>query len=430
MLLKKIKDKKANVAVLGLGQVGLPLACQFAKKGFKVIGIDVDGSKINKLKRGNSYISDISDSVIKGIIGKKLIVGTPDLLKRGWLDVVIICVPTPLRKSKEPNISYVVDAAKVVSEILSKEMLVIVESTVFPGATEEVVLPILEGSGLIVGKDFYLGFSPERIDPGNKKYNIQNTPKVISGITKNCLRMVEALYSEVIDNIVPVSSTRVAEMAKLLENTFRAVNIGLVNEVAIMCDKLKIDTWEVIKACSTKPFGYMPFYPGPGLGGHCIPIDPHYLSWKMRSFGYDARFIQLADEINSQMPNFVVNKIMEKLNEQNKTLKGSKIFVIGVAYKKDVGDIRESPALDVIKLLVDKGASVSYHDPFISSFNIGSKRFRRKKLDYDKLKEYDCLLILTEHSNYDYKKLVSASRVVFDTKNATSGIRDKRIFKL
>lgn len=429
MLLEKIETKEAKLCVLGLGHVGLPLAVEFSKAGFPTLGIDIDSEKIKNIKNGRSYIVDVESSVLKEV-SKKLIVGGYSILKKHKIDVVFICVPTPLRKEKDPDIGYVIDAAEKILDIIHKGMLVILESTVFPGATEEIVLKILEKSGLKVGKDFYLGFSPERIDPGNKVYTLKNTPKIVSGITEKCKEATKKIYSQIVDKVVPVSSCKTAEMVKLLENTFRAVNIGLVNEIAVICDRLNIDVWEVVEAAATKPFGYMLFYPGPGLGGHCIPVDPHYLAWKMRSLKYSTRFIQLADEINTQMVDFAVVKLSKIFNRIKKPIKNSKILVLGVTYKKDVGDIRESPAIDLIRLLIDLGAGVEYSDPYIKFLILGKKKIFSKDLNYNILKKYDCVVIVTPHLSYDYKKIVHFSKLIFDTRNATKGIISKKIFKL
>ncbi|MGZ3443666.1 MAG: nucleotide sugar dehydrogenase, partial [Polyangia bacterium] len=363
-LLEKIKTHEAKVAVIGIGYVGLPLCVEMAKAGFHTTGYDMHEAKVKSVNAGKSYIGDISDAVLGPLVSSGKLDATIDPKVLGEADVVVICVPTPLNKTKEPDNSFIMMAAESLKPHLHKDMLIVLESTTFPGFTREILLPKLQETGLKVGEDFFLCFSPERVDPGNEKYQTRNTPKVVGGTTPRCLEAIQAMYSHVIDNLVPVSSTDAAEMCKLLENTFRAVNIGLVNEVAIMCHKLGMNTWEVIDAAATKPFGFMKFYPGPGLGGHCIPVDPLYLSWKLRTLKYEARFITLADEINSNMPHLVVEKTQDALNDQKKAINGSNVLILGIAYKKDIDDLRESPALDVIELLQQKGANVSYHDPY------------------------------------------------------------------
>src|SRR6184192_225571 len=363
--LKKIEDRAACVAVIGLGYVGLPLAVEFAKAGFRVIGIDVDAVRVGRLKRGESYIKDIPSVDLQKIIADGRFVATTALSFLAEADACCICVPTPLGKTKDPDVSFILQAARAVKSSLRRGQLIVLESTTYPGTTRELVLPMLEEDGLKVGVDFGLAFSPERIDPGNPTYGLKNTPRVVGGITPACTQMAVALYSQIVARVMPVSSVEAAEMTKLLENTFRIVNIGLVNEIAIMCDRLGINVWEVVEAASTKPYGFIPFYPGPGLGGHCIPVDPHYLSWKLRTLNYRARFIELAGEINAEMPEYWVGRVVDRLNEQGRAARGSKVLVVGVAYKKDIDDIRESPALDVIRLLQRRGAAVSYHDPHV-----------------------------------------------------------------
>lgn len=424
--MKKI-DK---IGIIGLGYVGLPLASEFASAGFSVTGFEVDGRKVQALEKGISYIADVPTSLIKRLVKNEKLAATTDFSVLRRMDAVIVCVPTPLRKSKDPDISYIVSALEKVHKYLKKGQLIILESTTYPGTTRELLLPKLEAEGLKVGRDFYLAFSPERVDPGNKNFGIRNTPKVVGGITPTCTKLAATLYGAIVEKVVQVSSPECAEMVKLLENTFRAVNIGLVNEVALMCDRLKLDSWEVIDAASTKPFGFMPFYPGPGIGGHCIPLDPHYLSWKLKTLNFYARFIELAGEINSKMPEHLIEKIGNALNDRGRSIKGSKILVLGVAYKKDVGDMRESPALDVIELLREKGAKVSYHDPHVSSFDMNGRTYRSVPFSKQGLRSQDCVVITTNHSNFDINQIVKSSRLLVDSRNATKGIRSSSIVKL
>ena len=420
-LLGKIKSHEAKVTVIGIGYVGLPLCVEMAQAGFHTIGFDKSEGKVQSVLRGESYIPDIPTATLAPLVksGKLTATTNPDVIAQS--DVVIICVPTPLNKTKEPDNSYIVMAADDMVPRLHKDMLIVLESTTFPGFTREILLPKLSESGLKVGEDFFLCFSPERVDPGNEKWHTKNTPKVVGGTTPRCTEAVQAMYGEVIDNLVPVSSTDAAEMVKLLENTFRAVNIGLVNEVAIMCGKLGINTWEVIDAAATKPFGFMKFYPGPGLGGHCIPVDPLYLSWKLRTLKYEARFIDLADKINTGMPHLVVDKVADALNSAKKAVNGSKVLIMGLAYKKDIDDVRESPALDIIELLEAKGAHVSYHDPHAASVVIGSTTHHG--VPFEDLGSYDAVVIVTDHSKTDYGKIVTDSKIVIDTRNATKHVR-------
>ncbi len=410
-----------------MGYVGLPLACEFARAGFTVHGIDVDDSKIDALKGGCSHVQDVKDETLAALIERKAIRPTGDFSVLTGCEAVVICVPTPLRKTRDPDISYIVAAVDEIARCLHPGLLAVLESTTYPGTTEEVILPRLEASGLKVGSDFFLAFSPERVDPGNPRFHTRNTPKILGGVTGNCTRVARALYEQAIDSVIPVSGTRAAEMVKLLENTFRSVNIGLVNEVALMCDRLGLDVWEVIEAAATKPFGFMPFYPGPGLGGHCIPIDPHYLSWKLKTLNYTARFIELASEVNSQMPHYVVSKVVDALNDQRKSVRDARILALGVAYKKDVGDVRESPALDVIKLLADRGADIRYNDPHAGgiAFEAGPQP-RSVPLVREELEAADLVIILTNHSVYDYEFIVTHSRSVLDTRNATRAVTSGR----
>lgn len=420
-LLDKIRQHKAHITVIGLGYVGLPLLVEVAKAGFQVTGYDKNYSRVLDVQRGNSYIRDVSSVELTQLVRSGFVTATSDPDCIAQSDVVIICVPTPLNKSRSPDNGYIVAAAEDIIPRMHPQMLLVLESTTFPGFTREVLLPRLQDSGFRAGEDFYLAFSPERVDPGNQRFQTKNTPKVVGGTTRNCLEMVRALYSEVMEKLVPVSSTDAAEMVKLLENTFRAVNIGLVNEVAIMCQKLGLDTWEVIDAAATKPFGFMPFYPGPGLGGHCIPVDPLYLSWKLRTLKYEARFIDLADQINTGMPEVVVSRLQDALNDKMLAVRASQILVVGVAYKRDIDDIRESPALDVIELLQQKGANVRYHDPYVPSLTLAGHSFASVPLT--NLSEYDAVVVLTDHSSIDYKQLVADSVLVLDTRNATRGLQ-------
>jgi len=430
-LIKKLEQKSAKIGIIGMGYVGLPLALEFCKVGFDVTGIDLDKKKIDSINNGKSYIEDATDADIGSAVRQGRLHATTDFSVLQQLDTVSICVPTPLRKTKDPDISYIISATKEIKKYLHPGQLIVLESTTYPGTTDEIILPELESSGLKVGVDFFLAFSPERIDPVNKLFNTKNTPKIIGGVTLKCTESARALYSQAVDKIITVGSTRAAEMVKLLENTFRAVNIGLVNEIAIICNKLGMDVWEIIDAAATKPFGFMPFYPGPGLGGHCIPVDPLYLSWKLKMFNYNARFIELASEVNTNMPYFVVTKVFDALNAHRKSINGSNILVLGAAYKKDVGDVRESPALDVIRLLKDKGGVISYNDPHIPLLHEDNMDLRSIDLsDYSALNNYDCTVIVTDHSSYDYKKVVEFSNIVVDTRNATKGIVSNKIVRL
>ena len=430
-LLNRIERKSARLGIIGMGYVGLPLALEFCRAGFDVTGIDLDKKKIDSINRGKSYIEDATDADIWSAVSQGRLHATADFSVLQQLDTVSICVPTPLRKTKDPDISYIISATQQIAKYLHKGQLIVLESTTYPGTTEEIILPELESKGLKAGVDFFLAFSPERIDPVNTHFNTNNTPKIIGGVTAKCTEAAEALYSKAVDKVITVSTTRAAEMVKLLENTFRAVNIGLVNEIAIICNKLGMDVWEIIDAAATKPFGFMPFYPGPGLGGHCIPVDPHYLSWKLKMFNYNARFIELASEVNTNMPYFVVSKVFDALNVQKKSINGSKILILGVAYKKDVGDVRESPALDVIRLLKDKGGLISYNDPHIPHLHEESMDISSTDLsDYSALSNYDCVVIVTNHSSYDYQRVVDCSKIIVDTRNATKGIISDKIVKL
>ena len=424
-LKEKILNRKVKVGIIGLGYVGLPLAINFSKGGFKVYGIDIDKDRVSRLNSGTSYILDVPSSDIKAALKDKTLMATTDFSAIKYLDAVIICVPTPLYKTKEPDVSYIVSAVEHIKKYMKKGQIVVLESTTYPGTTEEVMLPILESTGLKEGKDFYLAFSPERIDPSNKKYHTKNTPKIIGGISRQSTEIAKLLYEQVIDTIISVSSSKVAEMVKLLENTFRIVNIGMVNELMLMCDRLGIDVWEVIDAAKTKPYGFMPFYPGPGVGGHCIPVDPIYLSWKARMHGFEARFIDLSSHVNSQMPYYVVDKITEGLNCYGKPLRCAKVLVIGVAYKKDVKDLRESPALEIVDILMKKGALVSYYDPYLPYLKIHNINLKGVKFNKAAFKDSDCVVIITDHSNVDYKFIAENSKLVVDTRNVLKDIKDR-----
>jgi UDP-N-acetyl-D-glucosamine dehydrogenase len=426
-LLQRIKSGNARIGIIGLGYVGLPLAVEFAKAGFNVTGFDVDPSKIESLNAGRSYIPDVPSEELAAVVRAGKFVATVDQSQLANMDVIDICVPTPLRKTRDPDLSYVVKAIEATAAVLRKGQLVILESTTYPGTTDEVAQPALEAGGLKVGSDFYLAFSPERVDPGNQSFTTKNIPKVVGGADAKSTELACALYGRVVGTVIPVGSTRVAEMVKLLENTFRAVNIGLVNEIALMCHRLNINVWEVIDAAATKPFGFMPFYPGPGLGGHCIPIDPFYLSWKARQSGFECRFIELAGHVNGAMPEFVVERVTDALNSAHKSINGSKIHVLGVAYKRDVGDVRESPALDVIELLRRRGAKMSYSDPFVESLEIGDLTL--KSIAPDSL-DADCAVICTNHSAFDYDAIVKRYPLIVDTRNTLRGRTESSIFRL
>jgi len=431
-LSQKLANRTAKVGVVGLGYVGLPLAVEMAKAGFTVHGFDLSAPKIDAIVRGESYIPDVPTAEVGELRRSGKLFATTDPAVLREVDTVNICVPTPLRKTKDPDLSYVVSAVEMVAKHLRAGQLIVLESTTYPGTTDEVVKPILEKTGLVAGRDFFLAFSPERVDPGNAKFNTRNTPKVVGGLTPDCTKLAKALYSASIECVIEVSSTRVAEMVKLLENTFRAVNIGLVNELALMCDRLGLSVWEVVDAAATKPFGFMPFYPGPGLGGHCIPIDPFYLSWKVREVGFEARFIELAGQVNGAMPHHVVDKITDALNSHSKSIRGSRILIVGVAYKRDIDDLRESPALDVMALLKQKGADVSFHDPFVPHLSEewpGHQAMDSVPLTDAVLERSDCAVIITDHSAFDYDRIVANSKLVVDTRNAVKRL-SANVFKL
>ena len=418
-LVQRLKDHTATVGVLGLGYVGLPFAVVFAEAGFKVIGIDPIPDKVARIQRGESYVLDVADATVKRLVGQGCLQATSDFSALDKVDAVAICVPTPLRKTGDPDLSFIVSATEALAQHIHPGMVIVLESSTYPGTTRELMLPRLEeASGLKCGQDFFLAFSPERVDPGRKDWTTINTPKVVGGITPACLEASVAWYSQALKTVVPVSTAEVAEMAKLLENTFRMINIGLVNELAIMCDRLGVDVWEVIDAAATKPFGYMKFQPGPGLGGHCIPIDPLYLSWKMRAFNYNARFIELASEINTNMPRFAVSKVQDALNNHAKPVKGSRILVLGVAYKPDIDDLRESPALDVLGLLLRKGAKVSYHDPYIAHLDHDGWQLDSEPDLMKAVEASDCVVIVTNHTAYDYPAILAKAGLLVDTRNA------------
>jgi len=419
---QRIEDRSAVICVIGLGYVGLPLAVEIGKAGYRVVGYDVSPRVVQNINDGRSHIQDVPDHDVAGLARVGRLEATTDAARMAECDVLIICVPTPLSKTRDPDVSYIVSAIKAVKNTLREGQLVILESTTYPGTTHELVLPALEeGSGEKVGQDFFLCFSPERVDPGNVKWQVKNTPKVIGGTTPACLRLGAGLYGRVMDTVVPVSCTEAAEMTKILENTFRSINIALVNEMAQIADRLDVDIWEVIDAAATKPFGFMKFLPGPGIGGHCIPLDPHYLAWKMKTLNYKTRMIELASEINAEMPRFVVNKVQDALNDHAKAVKGSRVLVLGVAYKKDIDDMRESPAIDVIRLLEEKGADVAYHDPHVAQFEEDGHSLRSVELTDEALKEADAVVIITDHRSIDYRRVVRLAKVVVDTRNATTG---------
>jgi UDP-N-acetyl-D-glucosamine dehydrogenase len=429
LLKEKIENKTARVGIVGLGYVGLPLAVEFAKAGFHVSGIDLQQSRVDRLMHGESYVQDVPASEVAQLVKDHRFDATTDFSIVRELDTINICVPTPLRKTKDPDMSYIVSAAEEIATYFHPGLLVILESTTYPGTTDELLLPAFEKHGLKVGEDFFLCFSPERVDPGNPVYQTSNTPKVVGGITAACTEMGKLFFSQALQKVVPVSNTRVAEMVKLLENTFRMINIGLVNEMALMCDGMGINVWEVIDAAATKPFGFMPFYPGPGLGGHCIPIDPFYLSWKTKQSGIEARFIDLAGYINGNMPHFVVEKVQHALNNHSKPVKGSHIHVLGVAYKRNIDDMRESPALDVILLLKKLGAQVSYSDPYVPKLKFEGVDLTSEDA-ITSTQAADCCVVITDHSNFDYKALLEASHLIVDTRNAFRGFESEKIVRL
>ena len=427
-LINLITNKQAHVGVIGLGYVGLPLLVEFASKGFKATGFEVDESKAEQINAGTSYIGDVPSRKVQEVVDARRLQATTDFNHLGECDAIIICVPTPLRKTKEPDISYILAASEEIAKRLHRGQVIVLESTTYPGTTDEVLLPMFEEKGLKLDEDFLLAFSPERVDPGNPSFLTHNIPKVVGGVTPDSTAVATHLYSHIVKDVHGVSSARVAEAAKLLENTFRAVNIGMANEMARLCYALNIDTWEVIRAAATKPFGFMPFYPGPGIGGHCIPLDPHYLSWKARQHGFDSRFISLAEEVNSRMPEHVVQLVSDGLNDERKAMKGSNVLLLGVAYKKDVNDVRESPALSIIDRLRAKGANVRYHDPFVSEVrfddahtDVSGEPLESVPLTDEELRAADCVIIVTDHSEIDYKRICSLAPLIVDTRNALNG---------
>ena len=418
ILIAKAADRSAVFGVVGLGYVGLPLAVELASAGYRVLGFDINEKVVDAVNAGRSHVGDVPSEMLARFTAGGGITATTDMSRMSEADVVSICVPTPLSKTRDPDVSFVMAVAKSLGKTVRAAQAIVLESTTYPGTTRELLLPRLQEHGLEVGKDFFLAFSPERVDPGNSEWRTRNTPKVLGGVTETCQRVILALYEPAFDSLVPVSSPEVAELTKLLENTFRSVNIGLANEMAIVCDKLGVDVWEVIEAAATKPFGFMKFTPGPGLGGHCIPIDPHYLAWKMRGLNYKTRFIEVAGEVNSEMPAFWVRKVVEKLNNEAKAVRGSKILVVGVAYKKNVDDVRESPALDIIRLLLQQGAAVRYHDPFVPEIRESDLSLDSVGLTAEDVHAADCVVLATDHSNLDYEMLCAESRAVVDTRNA------------
>jgi UDP-N-acetyl-D-glucosamine dehydrogenase len=428
ILQEKIRSRSARVGIVGLGYVGLPLAVEFARAGFEVTGIDVSQTKTDRVNIGDSYVGDVPDAILKPLVESGKLRATSDFSAVRALDTINICVPTPLRKTKDPDMSFIDSACQEIARYFHPGLLVILESTTYPGTTDEMVLPMLSKSGLKAGEDFFLCFSPERVDPGNPQFQTANIPKVVGGVTKACTEMGRLFYSQALERVVPVSSTQVAEMVKLLENTFRMINIGLANEIALMCDRMAINVWEVIDAAATKPFGFMPFYPGPGLGGHCIPIDPFYLSWKTKQAGIEARFIDLAGYINGQMPHFVLSKVQNALNDAAKPLKGSRVHVMGVAYKRNIDDVRESPALDLLLLLEQRGALVSYSDPHVPSLRLDGRTLEAEPQSI--AATADCVVIVTDHAAFDYASLVRQAKLIVDTRNALKGFDSAKIVRL
>jgi len=423
-LIEKAGNRSALFGVVGLGYVGLPLAVELASAGYRVLGFDLSQRVVTGVNGGRSHVQDVPSERLLQLVAEGRIEATSAMERLGEVDVISICVPTPLSKTKDPDVSYVIAAAESVSQTVRAGQVVVLESTTYPGTTRELLLPKLQGRGLEVGKDVFLAFSPERVDPGNPTWQTRNTPKVVGGITEACRQVVMALYDPAFDELVPVSSPEAAELVKLLENTFRSINIGLVNEMAIVCDKLGVDVWEVIEAAATKPFGFMRFTPGPGLGGHCIPIDPHYLAWKMRGLNYRTRFIDVASEVNSEMPAFWVRKVAERLNEDSKAIRGARVLVIGVAYKPDIDDMRESPAMDIVRLLQQQGASVSYHDPYVPEVEDDGVTLRSVPLTREVLAQSDCVVIVTDHSGIDYSSIDKHACQIVDTRNALKKRRE------
>ena len=429
VLSTKIQNKTAVSGIVGLGYVGLPLAVEFARAGLPVLGFDISPGKVESLNRGESYIQDVPAAILGAHVASGKLSATTDFSRIAETDTINICVPTPLRKTKDPDMSFIVSATEEIAKYLHPGMLIILESTTYPGTTDELLLPMLEKSGLRCGEDFFLCFSPERVDPGNPNFHTYNIPKVVGGITPACTELGRQFYSQSLETVVPVGSTSVAEMVKLLENTFRMINIGMVNELALMCDRMGINVWEVIDAAATKPFGFMAFYPGPGLGGHCIPIDPFYLSWKTRQAGIEARFIELAGYINGQMPHFVADKIQNALNEHSKSVKGSRVHILGVAYKKNIDDVRESPALDIIHLLKQRGATVTYSDPYVHNLRHEGQDMVTISVE-EGCRAADCTVIVTDHRDFVFGQVLEASRLIVDTRNAMKGIQSEKIVRL
>jgi UDP-N-acetyl-D-glucosamine dehydrogenase len=426
----RISRRSARIGVIGLGYVGLPLAVEFARAGYRVTGFEIDTHRASVLNSGRSYIQDVPTRHVRELVRSGNLRATLDFDELRRMDAIDICVPTPLRKTKDPDVSYIVASLEQIAPRLKRGQLVALESTTYPGTTDELMRPMLESRGFRVGRDFFLAFSPERVDPGNPVYQTQNIPKVVGGVTPECTRAAALMYGAVIQTIVPVGSTRVAEMVKLLENTFRSVNIGLVNEMALLCDRMGIDVWQVIEAAATKPFGFMPFYPGPGLGGHCIPIDPFYLSWKARESGFEARFIELAGQVNGSMPHHVVKRVGEALNSQRKSVRGAKLLILGVAYKADIDDVRESPSLDIMELLEKQGARVEFCDPLVPKIRHGDRMLRSRPFRRSTLRAADCVVVATAHRAFDYRAVARYARVVVDTRNVLRGRRTRGVFRL
>ncbi|MEO0136205.1 MAG: nucleotide sugar dehydrogenase [candidate division WOR-3 bacterium] len=430
MLKQLIRSKKAKVGIIGMGYVGLPLALELCRRGFTVLGVDIDKQRVEKINHGISFIDDVPQEELAKFVREKKLCATLDYNKLKAVEIIIICVPTPVNANKEPDLNPIISSGKNIAKILRKGQLVILKSTTFPETTEKILLPILEESGLKVGKDFYLAFCPERIDPGNKKFGIANTPAVVGGVTKKCTEITTEFYKQFVNQVVPVSSARTAEMTKLLENTFRNVNIALVNEFAQLCERMgNIDIWEVIQAAKTKPFGFMPFYPGPGVGGHCIPVDPYYLSYKAREYDFHTVFIELSARVNEEMPYFVVNKTIEELSKSGVCPSKAKVLLLGMAFKKDISDLRDSPAIKVYQIIKDKVSKLDYNDPHVPYFELNGKKIKSVRLNFSRLKEYDAVVILTDHSAYDYEKILKYSRLIIDTRNAIKK-KDPKVKKL
>jgi UDP-N-acetyl-D-glucosamine dehydrogenase len=427
---EKIRSKSVRIGIVGLGYVGLPLAVSFSEAGINVLGFDIQQWRVDEVNGGRSFIIDVSSERLNAAVKSSLLQATTDQSRLGEVDAICICVPTPLTATKDPDLSYVIHESEEISKYLKHGQLVILESTTYPGTTRETMIPVLERSGLKAGQDFYLAFSPERVDPGNKKFAMKNTPKIVGGINEQSTELAQALYSCVADKVINVSSPEVAEMTKVFENVFRSVNIALVNELAYLCEKMGISVWEVIDAASTKPYGYTPFYPGPGIGGHCIPLDPYYLANKAREFDFHTRFIELAAEINESMPYHVVYRVLEILNDRGKSLNKAKIIVLGVAYKKDIEDTRESPSLKIMKLFIEKDANVSYNDPYIPKLKLPQGVFTSVEIDDEMLSSSDCVVIATDHSCYNINDILSKARLVFDTRGVTRGIKGDNIVRL